>query len=85
MVHAVWMNYFFGMRCLNIFANVVSKHGKSLMILVILVKIFDTMYMRTYSHDKPLAYLTEEPIPNSNHHLPFCSFQRQTWWLTVGW
>ena len=83
MVYAVWMNYFFGMRCLNIFANVVSKHGKSLMILVILVKIFDTMYI--CSHDKPLAYLTEEPIPNSNHHLPFCSFQRQTWWLTVGW
>lgn len=49
MVHAVWMNYFFGMRCLNIFANVVSKHGKSLMILVILVKIFDTMYMHTYA------------------------------------
>lgn len=43
MVHAVWMNYFFGMRCLNIFANVVSKHGKSLMILVILVRILNIL------------------------------------------
>lgn len=48
MVYVVWMNYFFGMRCLNIFVNVVLKYGKSLMILVILVKIFDIMYMRIY-------------------------------------
>lgn len=74
MVYVVWMNYFFGMRCLNIFVNVVLKYGKSLMILVILVKIFDIMYVYICSYDKFLVYFIEELIFNSNYYLFFCSF-----------